>query len=87
MQDKTVFTATEARQNFFGFIKLVEQGKDVFLKRSGTLMKVKLEKVNDKKEIKRKLKALKELRKIGLPSMPIKKMKKIFESRYDSHLL
>ena len=87
MQDKIVFTATEARQNFFEFIKLAEQGKDVFLKKSGSLMKVKLEKVNNKNEIERKLKALKELRKIGLPSMSIKKMKKIFESRYDSHVL
>lgn len=87
MQNKTVFTPTEARQNFFAFIKRAEQGKDVFLKRSGVLMKVKLEKVNDKKEIKRKLKALRELNKIGLPTMSVKKMKKIFESRYDSRIL
>ncbi|OGK08521.1 hypothetical protein A2767_05485 [Candidatus Roizmanbacteria bacterium RIFCSPHIGHO2_01_FULL_35_10] len=87
MQDQTVFTPTQARQNFFEFIKRAEQGKEVFLKKSGKLMKVKLENVNDKNDIKRKLKALKELSQIGLPSMSIKKMKRIFESRYESHLL
>lgn len=87
MQDKTIFTPTEARQNFFEFIKRAEQGKDVFLKKSGSLLKVKLEKVNEKIDIKRKLKALDELSKIGLPAMSVKKMKKIFESRYESRIL
>jgi len=86
MQNKTVFTATEARQNFFQFIKLAESGRNVFIKKRGELLKIKVEKTSQKKEITKKLKALEELSKIGLPTMPIKKMKKIYASVHDIKL-
>src|SRR3989304_5712664 len=42
MQNKTVFTATEARQNFFQFIKLAESGRNVFIKKRGEIFKIKI---------------------------------------------
>lgn len=81
MKHKKIFTATEARQNFFELIKLAGQGKEVYIKKDHLLLRIKLEKTGSKQEIQKKLKALNRLSKIGLPSKPINKMKEIYSQK------
>ena len=82
MQDKTVFTATEARQNFFKLLERVEKGKNALITKKDSIVDFKVIPVPKKKK-KNINKLLKEMGEIGIKIVPIKQMKKIFESRYD----
>jgi len=82
MNGKTIFTPTEARQNFFAILRLVEKGNNAIIikKNSGErfiftrLPKKKVEKNKNMAEA---------LGNIGFKSMPIKKMKKIILTMHD----
>lgn len=82
MQDKIVFTATEARQNFFELLRLVDAGKEPVIKKEDSNKQYKVIGVKKKKPVD-KLKILKEMGNIGLTALPIKKMKKIYSSLHD----
>lgn len=82
MINKTVFTATEARQNFFELLQLAEAGKEPIIvkKDSKVNFRVVTSPKKKKKDIK---KILKEMGEIGLKSMPWSKMEKIIETMHD----
>lgn len=86
MKDKAIFTATEARQHFFELLRLVEEGKEPIIINKHRKVKIKLTPVKQEKNKKNIDKILNEMGEIGLKVVPIKKMKKIFESRYESSL-
>lgn len=86
MLNKIVFNATEARQHFFELLRLVEEGKEPIIINKHKRLKVKLIPVKEKEKKEDIDKILKEMGRIGLKVVSIKKMKKIFESRYDSSL-
>lgn len=86
MQAETVFTATKARQHFFDLLRLAGEGKKPIVINKHTGVRIKLTLVKQKNKKRNIDKILKEMSKIGLKITPIRKMKKIFESRYDSSL-
>lgn len=82
MNGKTIFTPTEARQNFFTILEKASLGKQVLIKTKRSLLRLRVENVTDTTK-KEKLRALQDLEKINIRSMSITKMKKVFESRLD----
>lgn len=82
MQDKTVFTATEARQHFFNLLRLAEEGKELIVVNKNKKTRFKLTPIKEKKG-KNINKILKEMGEIGLRSMPWRKMKKIILTLHD----
>ncbi len=83
---QTTFNATEARQNFFKILEMVEQGKDAVIVKQDRGVKFKLTRIVEKKKDKDIKKLLDEMAKIGLRSMPIKEMKKIILKAHDVKL-
>lgn len=81
MNGKLLFTATEARQNFFNLLKLASQGRKVVVKSKNSAFSFVLEKASGS-DRKSKLDALKNLRRMNIKTFSPDKMGKIFESRY-----
>ena len=85
MKQKLVLTATEARQNFFNLLKTASKGREIIIKNRNVLFRLRIEE-NGEENRKEKLKALKEMEKINLPTMSIEKMKKIISQTRKIHL-
>lgn len=83
MQDKIVFTATEARQNFFELLRMAEEGREPIVVRKDKNIKFKMTVIKKKKKEKNIDKILKEMGDIGLRTMPWKRMKKIILTLHD----
>jgi len=83
MQDKMVFTATEARQNFFELLRMAEKGKEPIVVKKDKNIRFKMTMIKGKKKEKNIDKILKEMGDIGLKTMPWKKMKKIILTLHD----
>lgn len=83
MSDQIVFTATEARQNFFELLRMVEEGKEPIVVKKDKNIKFKMTMIKGKKKEKNIDKILKEMGDIGLKTMPWKKMKKIILTLHD----
>ena len=49
MTDQIVFTATEARQNFFELLRMAEEGKEPIVVKKDSRTDLKLLKLNQKK--------------------------------------
>lgn len=82
MQDKTVFTATEARQNFFELLRLVDEGKEPLIKKEDTNKQYKVVEVKKKKPVD-KMKVLREMGKINLGISSWEEAKKIISTLHD----
>lgn len=85
MNGKTIFTPTEARQNFFNILKWVRAGREIKIKSEDTIVRLTIEDKDDKKT-KEKIRAWNRLRKMNIPSMPVKEMKKIILTMHDIKL-
>ncbi len=85
MQDKTVFTATEARQNFFELLRMAEEGKEPVVVKKDTSAEFKIIKTQIKKR-KDKMKVVEEMGRIGLKIVPMRRMKKILVSTHEIKL-
>lgn len=73
---------TELRNQIFKVFKMVDDGEDVTIIKKDTNRRYKIIPVKEK--TKRDIvKIAEEMGKIGLKSMSVKEMKKIFESRYE----
>ena len=83
VQDKTVFTTTEARQNFFELLRMVEEGKEPVIIKKDRNIKFKMIIFKEEKKKKNFDKILKEMGEIGLPALPIKKMNKILSTMHE----
>ena len=80
---QTTFTPTEARQNFFQLLRMVELGKDITIVRPSnpeTEIKLTVKKKNQKKDL---VTIAKDMGKIGFPSMSVGKIRKIILSKND----
>ena len=78
------YTATQARQNFFKILDEVHKtGKPAVVKKDNTKHFIISFRKPEKRDIS---KILDEMGEIGLPILPMKKMKKIFESSHDIRL-
>jgi antitoxin (DNA-binding transcriptional repressor) of toxin-antitoxin stability system len=77
MQNKTFFTATEARQHFFELLRLAEKGKTPIVFNKNRKVEFKLTAISGDHKQKDIKKILKEMRRINFKIMPLKKMKKI----------
>jgi len=82
MQDKIVFTTTEARQNFFELLRMVEDGKEPVIVKKNRNIKFKMIIFKEEKKKKNFDKVLKEMGEIGLPALPIKKINKILSTTH-----
>lgn len=82
MRNLVTFNATEARQNFFQLLKLVEKGDEAIIVKKDQDLRFKIILDNKAKSTNKEL-LLKEIRHLGLKSMPIKKMKAVFSSLHD----
>lgn len=85
MQDKTVFTATEARQHFFDLLRMAEEGKEPIVVKKDTNSEFRIIKKAVKKR-KDKMKIVEEMGRIGLKTLPIRQMKKILASTHEIKL-
>lgn len=85
MSDQIVFTATEARQNFFELLRMAEEGKEPIVVKKDSRTRFKIIKTQVKK-VKDKMKIVEEMGKIGLKALPIKQMNKIFASTHEIKL-
>ena len=83
MTDQIVFTATEARQNFFELLRMVEEGKEPIVVKKDKNIRFKMTMIKEKRKEKNIDKILKEMGDIGLKTMPWKKMKKIILTLHD----
>ena len=83
MTDQIVFTATEARQNFFELIRMAEKGKEPIVVKKDKNIRFKMTMIKEKKQKRNIDKILKEMGEIGLKTMPWKKMKKIILTLHD----
>ncbi len=82
MKNLVTFNATEARQNFFRLLRLVEKGDEAVIVKQDQDLRFRLTVEPQAKPSTKKL-LLKEISKIGLKSKSLKKMKDVFTSRYD----
>lgn len=82
MQDKIVFTATEARQNFFELLRLVDAGKEPIIKKEDSNKQYKVVEVKKNKSVD-KMKVLKEMAKINFHIGSWEKAKKIINTLHD----
>lgn len=85
MSDQIVFTATEARQNFFELLRMAEEGKEPIVVKKDSRTRFKIIKTQAKK-VKDKMKIVEAMGKIGLKALPIEQMKKIFSSTHEIKL-
>lgn len=85
MTDQIVFTATEARQNFFELLRMAEEGKEPIVTKKDSRTRFKIIKTQAKK-VKDKMKIVEAMGKIGLKALPIEQMKKIFSSTHEIKL-
>ena len=85
MNGKTVFTPTEARQNFFEILKWVRAGHEIKIKSEGMIVRLNSES-NDEKKTKKQIKAWGRLRKMNIKTMPIKQMKAIYQDTHKIEL-
>lgn len=77
-----ILHVTELRNQIFKVFKMVDAGEDVTIIKKDTNKRYKIVAVKEK--AKRDIvKIAEEMGKIGLKSMSVKEMKKIFESRYE----
>lgn len=83
MTDQIVFTATEARQNFFELLRMAEEGKEPIVVKKDKNIRFKMTMIKEKRKEKNIDKILKEMGEIGLKTMPWKKMKKIILTLHD----
>ncbi len=83
MTDQIVFTATEARQNFFELLRMAEKGKEPIVVKKDKNIRFKMTMIKEKKQKRNIDKILKEMGEIGLKTMPWKKMKKIILTLHD----
>lgn len=88
MAQKLIFTATEARQNFFKLLRMVEQGQEpVIIKKETDLQaRLVLDRPKKKKSLKEVRKLLKEMGEIGLKSGTWEEAKKIISTMHDPHV-
>ncbi|OGM29568.1 hypothetical protein A2630_01085 [Candidatus Woesebacteria bacterium RIFCSPHIGHO2_01_FULL_44_10] len=82
---KLVYTASEARQNFFSLLRLAGQGRDVIIRTKNSFVRFRMEQIN-KVSKEEKLRAVEELAKLNIRTPSPKKLSKILSSRYDSYL-
>lgn len=85
MQDKIVFTATEARQNFFELLRMAEEGKEPIVVKKDTDSEFRIIK-NEVKKRKDKMRIVEEMGRIGLKTVPMKQMKKILARTHEINL-
>jgi len=83
MSDKIVFTATEARQNFFELLRMAEAGKEPIVMKKDTNIKFKMTMIKEKKRKKNIDKILKKMGEIGLPALPIKEINRILSTMHE----
>ncbi|MEK7634085.1 MAG: type II toxin-antitoxin system prevent-host-death family antitoxin [Patescibacteria group bacterium] len=83
MSDQIVFTATEARQNFFELLRMAEEGKEPIVVKKANNIRFKMTMIKEKRKKKNIDKILKEMGEIGLKTMPWRKMKKIILTLHD----
>lgn len=83
MTDQIIFTATEARQNFFELLRMAEAGKEPIVTKKNNSVRFKMTIIKEKRKGKNINKILKEMGDIGLKTMPLKKMKKIILTLHD----
>lgn len=83
MTDQIIFTATEARQNFFELLRMAEEGKEPIVVKKDKNIRFKMTMIKEKKKEKNIDKILKEMGEIGLKTMSVKKMKKIILTLHD----
>lgn len=85
MSDQIVFTATEARQNFFELLRMAEAGKEPIVIKKDSQIEFKIVKTQAKK-MKDKMKIVKEMGKIGLKTLPIEQINKILSTMHEIKL-
>ncbi|PIP63563.1 hypothetical protein CO165_01230 [Candidatus Roizmanbacteria bacterium CG_4_9_14_3_um_filter_33_18] len=83
MVDQIVFTATEARQNFFELLRMAEEGKEPIVTRKNNSVRFKMTVIKEKKKEKNINKILKEMGEIHMPILSIKKINKILSTRHE----
>lgn len=79
---KQIFTATEARQNFFEILKIVEKGKEAIIVKKDEDKRFKLI-LAEKEKQPNKVAIVKKMGKIGLKTMSVRKMKEIISTLHD----
>lgn len=84
MPNKTIFTATEARQHFFDLLRMAEEGKEPIVIKKDTDSEFKI--IRNVFKRKDKMKIVKEMGRIGLKTLPMKQMKKILASTHEIKL-
>jgi len=85
MSDQIVFTATEARQNFFELLRMAEAGKEPIVMKKDSRIKFKIVRTQAKK-MKDKMKIVREMGKIGLKTLPINQINKILSTMHEIKL-
>lgn len=85
MTDQIIFTATEARQNFFELLRMVEAGKEPIVVKKDSRIEFKIVKTQSKK-MKDKMKIVREMGKIGLRTLPIEQINKILSTMHEIKL-
>lgn len=85
MADQIVFTATEARQNFFELLRMAEAGKEPIVVKKDSKIEFKIVK-NQTKKMKDKMKIVSEMGKIGLKTLPIEQINKILSTMHEIKL-
>ena len=83
MPDKIVFTATEARQNFFQLLRMVEDGKKPVIVKKDRNIKFRMTIIKEEKKKKNIDKILKEMGEIHMPILSIKKINKILSTMHE----
>lgn len=83
MTDQIVFTATEARQNFFELLRMAEAGKEPIVVKKANNIKFKMTMIKEKRKKKNIDKILKEMGEIGLHALPIKEINKILSTMHE----
>lgn len=85
MKPQTIYSATEARQNFFTLLKTVQKGQEVIIVKNDDRTRFKLSLVT-KKPKKNLMKIVERMGEIGLETGPWQEMKKIILTKSDIKL-
>ena len=83
MTDQIVFTATEARQNFFELLRMAEKGKEPIVVKKANNIRFKMTMIKEKRKKKNIDKILKEMGEIHMPILSIKKINKILSTMHE----